>query len=389
MPDGLSDIIIADRLSDANQVRIPSTSDLQVSWEINRAGQLSCQVTYQDLVAAGVQPGNLKSKWVHYTHPTAGPWGGQITSVAGGDTPGTIVINAESWASCYRGHFGHGDNEGTVQYLVMELLDAVASQTGIKRGALDIPGVGAKLFDDTWDIYESILPAVVEYIDNREPYSLIPAGYNVDPVTRVISIKRVIGRDLSATVKLADRVHNVESSWSDDSNDFINYLVLEGKYNISTPYDAVTGYKDECTKWKKKKNGKKVCKQWKTVEVWGTKYRTDEMTGTVVALNQASINKHGRKSDYISITSFKTFASLTDLRTHANALLAARSIDQQLVSITCADIDGIWSRFREGDVIAVDLSLSGLIGKMAVRSRALDVTRGIMIVAGEAELKAA
>ena len=41
MPDGLSDIIVADRLSDANQKRIPATSNLQCSWELSRAGMLS------------------------------------------------------------------------------------------------------------------------------------------------------------------------------------------------------------------------------------------------------------------------------------------------------------------------------------------------------------
>ena len=391
MPNGLSDIIIADRLSDANQVLIPSTSNLQCSWELSRAGMLSCEVTYRDLSAVGVQPGPLLGKWLHYTHPTAGAWGGQITGIAGGDTPGVITINAEGWASCLRGVYGDGNLTGGTNMVITHVRNIVrnnTAHTGISIGETAFDSAGANLFDETWDFYESILPGVVEYIENHSPVSLLPAGYRVNPVTRVLDIKSAIGVDRSSSVKLADKVTNVEASWSDDTGDFVNYLMLSGKYNVQTGYSAVTGTKEVCDKWKKKKNGKKVCVKSHKEDVWGTKYRTDEVSGSVIALNQASINQYGRKvwnlSD--SESSWFSFPSLTAMQTHANNLLAQRVTNQQLVSVTCTDRDGLWSTFREGDVIAVDLSLSGRVGKMAVRSRALDVSRGVMIVAGEAEL---
>jgi len=388
MPDGISDIIVADRLSDANQVRIPSTSNLQVSWEISRAGQLSCEVPYTDLAAVGIVVGDLLGRWVHYTHPTAGPWGGQIVGTAGGDTPGIITINAESWASCLRGVFGDGNMTGGGNMVVTHVRNIVnnsKAQTGISMG--DIAGApsGANLFEDTWDLYESILPGVLEYIDNHTAPSLLPVGYIIDAATRALSIKAAIGTDKSATVKLADRVHNIESQWSDDASDFTNYLVLSGKYDVTTAYQAVTGTKDVCDKYKGK-GKKKVCVKSHKEDVYGTKYRTDEKAGTVTALNQASINKYGRKVESISTEDWISYNSLTQMQTKANNLLASRVANQQLVSITCTDQDGIWSQFREGDVIAVDLSLSGRVGKMAVRSRAIDVSRGTMIVSGEAEL---
>lgn len=389
MPDGLSDIIVADRLSDANQQRIPATSNLQVSWEISRAGMLSCDVPYRDLAAAGVAVGGLLGRWVHYTHPTAGPWGGQITGVSGGDTPGIISMSAEGWASCLRGVYGDGNLTGGGNAVVTHVRNIVrnnAALTGISIGNTNFGGSGANLFDDTWDLYESILPAVVEYIDNITPYSLIPVGYRVEPLTRVLDVLPAIGTDRSSSVKLADRVHNVEASWSDDANDFTNYLVLTGKYNVSTPYSAITGTRDVCDKYKKKKNGQKVCIKSHKEDVWGTKYRTDETSGTVVALNQASISQYGRKGETIATEDWFSYSNLTAMKTQANNLLAGRVANQQLVSVTCTDQDGIWSRFREGDVIAVDLSNSGRVGKMAVRSRAIDVSRGTMIVAGEAEL---
>ena len=389
MPDGLSDIIVADRLSDANQRRIPATSNLQVSWELSRAGMLSCEAPYRDIAAAGVTVGDLLGKWVHYTHPTAGPWGGQIVSASGGDTPGVITINAEGWASCLRGVYGDGNLTGggnTVITHVRNIVTANTAQTGIVFGEITGASSGASLFDETWDFYESILPGVIEYIFNRTPPTLLPVGYTVDPLTRKLYVKTAIGTDRSAAVKLADRVTNVESSWSDDASDFTNYLVLTGKYDKRTGYSAVTGTKEVCDKWKKKKNGTKVCLKSHKEDVWGTKYRTDEIAGTVVALNQASINQYGRKGETIATEDWFVYDSLTDMKSQAQRLLASRVQNQQLVSITCTDVDGLWSTFREGDVVAVDLSNSGRVGKMAVRSRAIDVSRGIMIVAGEAEL---
>ena len=46
MPEqsGLSDIVIADRISDANQRRIKGVSDLQVSWELSYAGDVNGDV---------------------------------------------------------------------------------------------------------------------------------------------------------------------------------------------------------------------------------------------------------------------------------------------------------------------------------------------------------
>lgn len=391
MPNGLSDIIIADRLSDANQVLIPSTSNLQCSWELSRAGLLSCEVTYRDLSAAGVQPGPLLGKWLHYTHPTAGAWGGQITGIAGGDTPGVITINAEGWASCLRGIYGDGNLTGggnNVTRHIRDIINANKALTGVSFGTIEGAPSGANLFDDTWDLYESILPGVIEYIQNRASVTLLPVGYRINPVTRVLDIKTAIGVDRSSSVRLADKVTNVEASWSDDAGDFFNYLVYSGKYDVQTPYSAVTGTKEICDKWKKKKNGKKVCVKSHKEDVWGTKYRTDEVSGSVIALNQASINQYGRKFWNLSDpdSSWNSFPSLNHMQGWANNLLAQRVTNQQLVSITCTDQDGLWSTFREGDVIAVDLSLSGRVGKMAVRSRALDVSRGVMIVAGEAEL---
>ena len=56
------------------------------------------------------------------------------------------------------------------------------------------------------------------------------------------------------------------------------------------------------------------------------------------------------------------------------------------VTIETADVDGVWRKFREGDIISIVLTNSGAYGRMVVRHRALDVGRGTMRVSGEAEL---
>ena len=96
-----NDVVIADRLSGYNPVRITGASNLTVSWELSRAGMLAFDIPTVDLLKLGLHPRRLLSRWVYYEHPTAGPWGGQVTNVGGSD--GLISIGCESWAAALRG----------------------------------------------------------------------------------------------------------------------------------------------------------------------------------------------------------------------------------------------------------------------------------------------
>ncbi len=163
---GLSDIVIADRLSDANQRRILGTSNLQVSWELSYAGQLSCELPLLDLRQTGFQPLDLLGRWIHYEHASAGPWGGVITNVSARD--GMVSINAESWGAELKGvpttrplaaSFG----------LVSELsrqLDLARGDTGIGLGHFDYGGPDISVADwpieDGEDLYEAFLPNVLQ-----------------------------------------------------------------------------------------------------------------------------------------------------------------------------------------------------------------------------------
>jgi hypothetical protein len=130
---GLSDLIVADPLTDGNQIRIRGCSNLQVSWELSQPGTLSCQVPIRDLRAADLwlDPRVLKNRWLHYTHPTAGPWGGVITLIDVDN--GIVTINAESWAALLSGAIttGQGGSSKKSGYNLWYDIDYNAPATGI------------------------------------------------------------------------------------------------------------------------------------------------------------------------------------------------------------------------------------------------------------------
>lgn len=373
MPSGLSDVEISDRLSDINRRRITGASNLQVSWELSAAGMLSFEVTKRDLVRAGLDPRNLLSKWIRYEHPTAGPWGGIITTVNPAD--GVISVSAESWAAALRGsvtpeiRIGDGNVIRTLSFVI----DSVSSKTGIRAGPSQTDGrevhADTSFFERGQDIYEGFLPAVVDEwyaaFGGTAP-SLQAAGWNVDPTTRVFTFDASWGRDLSATVVLADGLHNTSSEWDDDVLDIANVIYLNAEAN----------YQYSQTRMVRRRRGKKP----KAV----TSVASGTAEYTAIATNLSSTHQHG---DRVLVVQEDTlYPSPEALLQAAVERAKYLSRDQQLVRIDCADVNGVWASFREGDIVTADLANSGAKGKMVVRHRALDVGRGVMTVSGEAEM---
>lgn len=386
----MADLILSDRISDANQKLIPSVSDLVCSWEVSRAGQLSCTIPARDLVGLGISFPAMLGKWLRYTHPTAGAWGGQLVNVAAED--GIVTINAESWASMLRGVKTTPGSAGQdVNTNLKRIIDANRALTGISYGpgTINIPGVQDALFSADADFYDSTLPGIVDYEQAIIPNSLLPYGYSIDPVTRVFSFLAAIGVDKSATVKLADKVHVTSSTWSDDTDDFSNYIALKAQRTNVVPEPDGTTHDGACLGPLKckGKGKKKKCKCPAGYEQISNMTNVNRpLTVTKVALDQASINQYGQQAE--EITQDTEYPNDAAVQAAANALLAGRVRNQQLVTMQITDEAGIYLRFREGDVVACDLSNSGYTGRMAVRHRAYNDATGIMTVAGEAELAA-
>lgn len=367
---GLSDIVIADRLSDANQRRIKGTSNLQVSWELSYAGQLSCELPLLDLRQHGYQPLDLLAKWIHYVHPTAGPWGGVITNVSGSN--GIIAINAESWAAELKGVPTTRSATNSFN-LVAELrrqLGLVRGDTGIGLGTFDLGGVDLSISDwpitDGDDIYDSFLPSVMSRWEQAQAgkwFILQPYGWSVHPVLREFKFDSTYGADMSRDVVLADGRHNTASEFSDDLADIVNRVFMTGVTNYE--YTSSVPYRNERGQIR-----------YQQIVHSGT------MTRHAVATNETSRARYGLRS--LTFQEDHASASAVD----AMALQRVRWLSrlERPVSLECADVDRVWSRFREGDVISIVLGNSGVRGVMVVRHRALDVARGTMRISGEAEL---
>lgn len=412
------DIIVGDRLSFANQFRIPSVSNLRCSWEISRIGLLSCDVPLADLPAQAIPPQNLMRRWVKYEHPTAGAWGGVISSVTCRD--GIVTLDCESWAAMLRGAITANITQAGISGGLQEAINNASSQTGITWGSFAFPSAnepdrygaaevtpGGDFFVNGQDLYNAFLPSVMDrlYDEHGWKSSLRTIAWNIDPATRQFFLDMTYGRNLTTTVALRDRLHNTSSSWSDDVDDIANQVLLTGTYGYIS-YEQ-TGWTEsqwvvtqpaqdaQCIKWKTKNNGQKKCVQysdpspeqgyWTAPQpIMGNVPREAATTRTVK--NQASIDRYGLLSQIIAAPT--KFASLGDMDQYATLLVTALSRNEQLVTAECVDEGGVWASFREGDIIGADLSNSARSGNMVVRTRALDTTRGVMIVSGEAELAA-
>lgn len=371
---GLSDIVIADRLTDANQRRLRGTSNLQVSWELSAAGMLTCDVPLRDLKKAGLSPAGLLGKWIHYQHPTAGPWGGIITNINPGD--GIVGIGAESWAASWRGMLTQktGYTEGWLVSALHLQVDALRADSGISLGSLDLSNIGggdipieAEFLTGGQDMYEGFLPMVLERWNDTNAWKLgvQAAGWNVDPVTRQFRFDATYGRDLSATVALRDGRHNVGSEWADDLTDVINDVEIIAEVN-STFTTTVLGQDQHGNV------GPRIITQSILNEA------------TARADNVISVARYGRRQ--LQMNHEAVFPSMTALNVAARNLVTGFSQNQQLVTIPSADVDRVWASFSEGDIIYAWLANNDAAGPMLVRHRALDVGRGVMTVSGEADL---
>lgn len=393
----MADVRVSDRLTESNSVIIPNVSGLKASWEISAVGAMTFSVQLRDLPAAYQgRPRDLLSRWIRYTHPTAGAWGGYISAVGGQD--GRIDVTCQSWAGLLRGVWTTGAGIGTaissaIQNIIQDA--AVPQPHGILRGDTTIQGSNF-LIDDTMyqkdqDLLDGFLPSIMEAYMQKSghhvTHRLLQPGWEVNAVDRKFNWHHAFGVDNSATVVLADRVHLASSSWSDDTEDVFNRVALHALHNYQYLSEPIpfTDFRQERVKVKGK---------WKWKWVPFTNYRQDTLTGVsadpVYGVDLPSQARHGTKSVSVAIPGF-TFPNLAAKQVEATRMAAYMATNEQLCTLEVVDnappnLTGVWATFREGHVVRVDLSNSGTSGKMLIRSRALDLDSGRMTVAGEAVL---
>lgn len=417
----MPDVIIGDRIvPTSNAFTIRNVSNLRCSWEISRIGLMSFDVPYADLPAAALPLKSQKRRSVRFTHPTAGGWGGIISNV--GVRDGIATFDCESWAALLRGVVTSGLTATTISGGVQQAITSARALTGISWGNFYQPSTdeidryitaevtpGAQFFSNGQDIYNAFLPAVMDRLYDEYGWraGLRAMAWNIHPETRQFNLDMTYGRNLTSTVQLRDRVHNVSSGWSDDVDDIVNTVFLTAPYYYiwqkpiygqhlvgNTP--SKPAYCSANPSWSQTKCKKKK-KTWIPAVPgnpgqWvqnATPSRYDPTQAlaaatTIEVWNTASRDLNGPITAQMSLET--AFESESAFRAFGQTLTAALSRDEQLVTIECADVGGVWTSFREGDIIAVDLSNSGRVGNMVVRTRALDTTRGTMTIAGEANL---
>jgi hypothetical protein len=323
---------------------------------------ISFQVPIKDLQEEhGIDDRYLKAKWLHYYHPTAGPWGGLITDVSCDD--GIVSVTGEAWEAALRGAQTKAvsTNSERITESLMYQIDLNSNETGIKRGRIDtksgngLYGIDIRpttdFFEEGQDLYNDLIPAVMSaWIDNVEwQYPELHAfGWGVDPLTRLFNFDTTYGFDRSATIALREGWHIVSGSgWTDDLEDIFNRVVMTGRFRPG-PSSPITEH-------------------------------------IVQADNATSIARFGPRG--IAITDPMIYGGNVQQQQVANERVVALSKDRQRVTVMITDEEDIFARFRTGDIIHVDMPSNRRRGRMVVRMRHLDVNTNVMTVSGEAELK--
>lgn len=399
----MPDVVIFDpRTNYANRVELKNVANLQCSWEVSRIGLMTFDFMLRDL-PGGVLPHNQIRRWVEFKHPTAGTWGGVVTSVTVHN--GVVSFDCESYAAMLRG-LQTVALQGTadVWTAVKRSIENIAAVSGISWGGVigsapnpgepddsygvANPTVSAAQLSNGQDTYDFLLAMIdLMYTESAWKSGLRTIGWNINPDTRVLTIDYTYGRYVANTVKVLDGRHVVDSSWTDDATDVYNNVTLTANYNDAY-YVAEVGHTQTTQGRCIRKNHHHKCVEWEqistyVVDVQGY-WQPTLGQATVVASNAASIARFGRKDFYA--VSPNTFGTRDLVQAHANLVVGALSRNEQLVSAEINNEDAIWLGFREGDAIGVELGNNGRNGVMIVRTRAWDSTRDTMLISGEAVL---
>lgn len=329
-------------ISDAgggNARRLPGVGSLLVSWEVNRAGLLTCLVPRRDVERAGLDP-QLRGCWVQYDHPSAGRWGGVVTRAA--LVNGMVEVNAEGFASLFRKKIvtlktGQNERRGTAGGLFEELVreQAADGAAPVTIGTIDRTGEVADLDFDDADFYDEVSPAFTTDLGME---------WEVTP-DRVVNYGARIGTDRN--LLLIEGRHFRSARWEDDLLDVVNVAV------------GIAARRE------RRSNG-------------STRLRPERRTLT----EPASVARFGRQEAafvYGRVNNVSTIDRKLRLE------LDRYAFPKAAVTLEAVEPPGdrVFARFREGDAIQVELGLSGVRGGLRVMVRSLDVATGVMTIAGD------
>jgi len=325
--------------------RAVQVADIRFSFEVNRAGTLSCRVPVTDLVKAGWS-GNLLGAWVRYNHPTAGAFGGVVTSATYGD--GIADIGAQSFHILARKRLvktsdakddAYSGTPGGLFRRFFRQADAIReSDSGkmlLRLGNVWLGGPTLELSFADEDFYETVIPALTDDLGYE---------WSVD-ADRNVRFERSIGANRTARVTLTEGLEIASARWSDDLWTIDNTIYAYGTSRV-------------------RRNGREAT------------YRV-----STVATNNRSIDRYGSLQavrDYGG-----PYESAATIRLLAQAEVGDLIDPPAAVELTVVDVNDCWSQFREYDTIRIALPQSNIVADLKVINRAIDVPAGTMTVSGK------
>ncbi len=352
---------------------VPSVSFLQLNWEINRAGMLSATMPVSSMsgvlreirqVPVSANTTTLAGMEIKYDHEAAGGWAGIITQV--GAANGVATISAMSYEICLRKKIididtaGGDDSRKHPGWVMAELIqkyNATGDAVEAPRIPFIVPPNDAN--DPTFvrngtddvrinvraDAYDEIIPQITEDIGYE---------YAIRSDKRVLFMKQ-LGSNLSSSVTLTEGEQISSAQWQDD---------------FLTVTNSIRGYCTVSVLVGPKKKGKYVDQQ--TFEV-----RPNNITPSI---QQFGVLRERR--DYPQVHSKTSLVKQIDLEIQTNNKMLPA------ITVEMPNVGNIWSRFRQGDTVRLELGHSGYSGKFRIMVRSLDVGRGIMICSGYGDERA-
>lgn len=186
---------------------LPGVSDLVVGWEANQPGSMTFRVSQAAVQQVGPSSsgwtldldvlsmggtskasnpvpsdgGFLLGKWVEYTHPSAGLWGGRITSVSYED--GLVSVGAEGYLSLLKAQRPtYGDGEVALQQFLDSMLSRATLGRGMTYTLAGVPNVPVQA--GSYDVLTDVVAqAIEEKVADGSP------GYlSLNPATRALKI---------------------------------------------------------------------------------------------------------------------------------------------------------------------------------------------------------
>lgn len=331
----------------ANPRLLPDLVNLKLSWEVNTAGLLTCELPKVDFERVGFSLLELGGKWVTYLPRLATlRWSGAITGVALSN--GMVTIAAESFHTMLRKKLvtvSQGEGEavtgkpGTMMRLLLAEADPPPRKWGLRVGAIDSGGEDIAVFLEDADLYDDGIPAVTS--DVGWEWEATPE--------RVVNHGPRLGRDKSASVVLVEGRHIVAASWAEDGARIENLLSATGTAKV------------------RKRRGKPKVERAISYGPVG---------------DQASIQRWGVRE---GVRDYGRVANQDSLKARLEADLKRSANPPAAVTLDLANEDDVWGAFREGDDVQVQLPLSGVpAAKLRVQVRSLDAASGMMTIAGDA-----